>query len=110
MTPIYFLSMKMIRHKKFTSEWTLEINRVVIEVLFLKGNADETLKEWNMVIANEFGFESQLCEGKVLTLHTSVVLNGNLLVSFVIVFSLKMFEVPPFIKKHITKRNKKGNN
>lgn len=35
-----------------------------------------------MVVATKFRFESRLCEGKVLAPLTSVVLNGNYLVSF----------------------------
>jgi hypothetical protein len=33
-----------------------------------------------MVVVIIFGFGSRLCEGKVLALLTSVVLNGNLLI------------------------------
>lgn len=55
------------RHEKYLSVLTLEINyRVTTEVLFLKRIILKPLKDENMVITTNFGFESQLCKGKVL--------------------------------------------
>jgi hypothetical protein len=58
------------------------VYRVATEVFYLKGNIDKTLKGKKvMVIATISGFGGWLCKGKVLAHLTSVVLNGNLLIS-----------------------------
>lgn len=57
--------------------------KVTIEVLFLKRNVDKTLEKRKHGRPTNFRFGSRLCKGNVLTPLTSVVLNGNFLISFV---------------------------
>jgi hypothetical protein len=76
----------MSRREKRPSVSTHEMKHIVATELYSfpkeKENIDKTLKATERWSSQPFsGFGSQLCKGKVLTPLTSVVLNGNLLVS-----------------------------
>lgn len=53
-----------------------------LKFIFIRGMSIKLLKNENMIIATKFRFGSPLCMGKILASCTSVVLNGNRLISF----------------------------
>jgi hypothetical protein len=100
------------RREKRPSVMTLEMKYRVATELYLfpkeKENIDKTLERWKqMVIATISEFGSRLYKGKVLAPLTSVVLNGNLLVSLGFKSVLNLFACFLLVIGVIYKRGKR---
>lgn len=63
------------------SKWTQSFHRILVIPTERENNDKILRKEENMVIATKYDFVGWLCEWKILTPHTFVVLTGNRLVN-----------------------------
>jgi hypothetical protein len=101
----------MKRREKCPSVNTREMKHRVATELYLfpgeKENIDKTLKDGKEWSSQPFpGFGSRLCKGKILAPLTSVVLNGNLLVSLGLKVFLICLHVFRQLLKYLQKEKK----